>query len=185
MVHGERRLHVGLEQRGGLEEVQVSALGLEVQVVAPRMWHHVLQQQRLEAAGQRNELHRMLGQLARTLGVLGEQAEGGVGAVEGDAHEQRNELGQVEHLVLGGEAVALGELIGHHVEAVLLGDEAHALDGEVVKLLHIHHVVGAGVGRDRTAGIRSEDALQLAEPRLQQVVHLLFPQREAVYPLER
>jgi hypothetical protein len=40
-----------------------------------------------------------------------------------------DELCEVEHLILGGEAVALRELVGHHVEAVLLGG-----------------VVGVGVG---------------------------------------
>jgi hypothetical protein len=40
-----------------------------------------------------------------------------------------DELCEVEHLILGGEAVALRELVGHHVEAVFLGG-----------------VVGVGVG---------------------------------------
>ena len=46
-------------------------------------------------------------------------------------------------------------------------------------------VAGACGGRDGTAGIRAEDTLQLAESRLQEVVHLLLPQREAMYTLER
>ena len=41
-----------------------------MQVVAPRVRQHVLQEHGLEAARQGDELHRVLGQLARALRVL-------------------------------------------------------------------------------------------------------------------
>ena len=104
--------------------------------LAARVGQHELGEHVREAAGQRHlvELVRILLVLALAHAVLR------IGAEEGDAHEHREELMQLEDVVIRAR-VGLRELAHHGVEPILVGDQV-GLDDEIVELLHVH--VGRG-----------------------------------------
>mmetsp|Transcript_15235 Transcript_15235/g.45714 ORF Transcript_15235/g.45714 Transcript_15235/m.45714 type:complete len:877 (-) Transcript_15235:396-3026(-) len=157
---------------------RVDSLAERLGVVAQRVGQHHLLQPRLERLRHRRE---------RQVEVLELLAKLGVEPPPAHAHERIEELAEAQLLVglragdpLARRLVGLVELLPHVLKLVPLGLEAH-VDRKILELLHVHRrrARGRRVVAHRL-GVRAEDRAELIVRRLQQVVHLALPQREAI-----